>query len=127
MPSSPRMPLHRLRDIGILPAHELRAGLDHRHAAAESAVGLGHFEADIAAAEHDQMRGHVVEFEHLDVRERPGVRQAGMFGIVACVPTLRKTRSPDSTRVPPSFEAHLQRFRRDEPPAPHDQLGAARP
>ena len=66
-----------VRDVGILPADQLRPVLDHRHAAAETAVSLGQFEADIAAAEHDQVRGQAIEFEHLDVRERPGVRQAG--------------------------------------------------
>src|SRR5438067_13618995 len=34
---------------------QLRPGLDNHHAAAEAAISLGHFETDIAAAEHDQM------------------------------------------------------------------------
>ncbi len=51
--------------------------LDNGDAAAEAAVGLGEFEADIAAAEDDQVRGQSVEFEQLDVRERSGIRQAG--------------------------------------------------
>ena len=41
---------------------ELRPMLDDRHAAAEAAIGLRQFEADIAAAEHDQMWRHIVEF-----------------------------------------------------------------
>ena len=44
--------------------------------AAEAAIGLRHFDAGIAAAKHDQMRRHVVEFERLDMGERVRVRQA---------------------------------------------------
>ena len=65
--------------------------LDDRHAAAEATVRLGQLEADVAAAEHDQMRRHIVEFQSLDIRERPRRSRPGMFGIVACVPRLRKT------------------------------------
>ena len=56
-----------VRDVGVLPAGQLRPVLDHRHAAAETAVSLGEFEADVAAAEHDQVRGQTVEFERFDV------------------------------------------------------------
>ena len=51
--------------------------LDHRHPAAETAVGLGEFEADVSAPEHHQVFGHTIEFEHLDVGQRPGVGQPG--------------------------------------------------
>ena len=47
--------LHLIRDIRVFPAHELGAGLNDRHAAPEATIGLRHFEADIAASEHDQM------------------------------------------------------------------------
>ncbi len=64
--------------------HELAAGLDDRHAAAEASERLGRLDADVAAAEHDQMRRQVIELERLDVRERAGrlearnVRNGGM-------------------------------------------------
>ena len=48
-------PLHLSATSTILPGHELRPVLDDRHAAAEATIGLGQFETDIAAAEHDQM------------------------------------------------------------------------
>ena len=51
--------------------------LDDGHAAAEAAVRLGELEADIPAAEDDEVLGQPVEFEQLDVRQRPGIRQAG--------------------------------------------------
>ena len=62
---------------GILATGELRPVLDDRHAAAEAAVRLRQFEADIAAAEHDEVRGQAVELERLDMRERLGSGQAG--------------------------------------------------
>ena len=70
-------PLHLVRDVGILAGHELRPMLDDRHAAAEATISLGQFEADIAAAEHDQMCRQVVEFQSLDMGERPGRLEAG--------------------------------------------------
>jgi hypothetical protein len=57
--------LDRLRDIRILAGHELRPVLDHRHPAAEAAESLREFHADIATAEHDQVLGQAIEFEHL--------------------------------------------------------------
>src|SRR5262245_40251309 len=34
--------LHFVGDVGILAGHQLRTGLDYRHAAAEAAISLGH-------------------------------------------------------------------------------------
>ena len=72
------------------------ARLDDRHAAAEAAIRLGEFQADIAATEHDECVGKPVDFEHLNVGQRPASARPGIGGIVAWVPTLRKTRSPVS-------------------------------
>ena len=77
MPSSPRMLSDLFRHVGVLAPGELRSVLDDGHAAAEAAVGLRQFEADIAAAEHDQMRRQIVEFQRLDIRQRPGGIEAG--------------------------------------------------
>ena len=49
-----------LRDVGVLPFGQLRPVLDHRHPAAETAVSLCEFKADVAAAEHDQVRRQAV-------------------------------------------------------------------
>src|SRR5205807_2880951 len=65
-------PPHLVRDVRILPAGELRSMLDDRNAAAEAAICLRHFEADIPATKHDQVLWHIVEFQRLDVRKRPG-------------------------------------------------------
>ena len=116
----------RVRDIRVLTTGELRTVLDDGDAAPEATVRLRELEADIAAPEHDQVRGQPIELQRLDMREGLGSSQARDFGMVACVPTLRNTRSPASTRVPPSFNLHLEGFRRDEMPRAHDQLGATR-
>src|SRR5580704_15979504 len=65
-------PPHLVRDVRILSAGELRSILDDRNAATEAAICLRHFEADIPAAEDDQMLRHIVEFERLDVCMRCG-------------------------------------------------------
>ena len=79
-PFSPQNSVHFIDDVGILAGHQLRPGLDHGHAAAEAAISLRQFEADIAAAEHHQMRGCIVEFERLDMGQRPGGFEAGNRG-----------------------------------------------
>src|SRR5262249_48711937 len=63
-------PQHLLRHVDALPTHQPRAGLDDCHVAAEATVSLGHFEANIPPADHDQMRWQVVKFQSLDVSER---------------------------------------------------------
>ena len=40
---------------------------DDRHPAPKTAESLSHFDADITAAKHDQVRRHVAQFERLDV------------------------------------------------------------
>ena len=69
--------VHRLGDVRVLPADDLRRRLDHRHLAAEAAVGLRQFQSDIAGAEHDQVRGCIVQVQCLDMRERPRFGEAG--------------------------------------------------
>src|SRR5262249_8610217 len=70
-------PLKLRRDVRILALDELLSVRDDGHAAPEAAVRLGELEADIAAAEDDEMLGQPIDLEQLDVRERSGIRQAG--------------------------------------------------
>jgi hypothetical protein len=42
---------------------------DDGHAAAEAAIGLPKLEADIAAAEHDEMLRQITQLESLDMSE----------------------------------------------------------
>src|SRR5262249_9180557 len=60
-------PLHLIRNIGILSAHQPRPRLDDGHTAAEATISRRHFEPDISAPEDDQMCG---ELERLNVGER---------------------------------------------------------
>ena len=46
-----------LGNVAILAAHELWPLLQYRHLAAEAAIRLCKLETDIAAAEHDEVRG----------------------------------------------------------------------
>jgi hypothetical protein len=100
--------------------------LDDRHAAAETAVSLRQLEPDIAAPEHDQMCREVIEFERFDVGERPGRLETG---------NVRNCRTRSDVEEHPItgedaraavVEPHLQRLRRHEAPAPHDQFGPGR-
>jgi hypothetical protein len=59
---------------------ELRAGFYHRHVRAEPPHGLRQFEADIAAAHHDEMLRESVEVECLDVGHRVGRRESRDVG-----------------------------------------------
>ena len=47
--------LDLLCDVAIFTSHRLPARLDDRHAAAEAPECLSGFDADVAAAEHDQV------------------------------------------------------------------------
>src|SRR5262249_4252173 len=64
-------PQHFISNVRILTAHQLRSGFDHRHTAPEAPISLSQFETDIAAAEHDEMRGQIIELERLDMRQGP--------------------------------------------------------
>src|SRR5262249_30050968 len=96
-------PLHLIRNIGILSAHQPRPRLDDGHTAAEATISLRHFEPDISAPEDDQMCGQIIELERLNVGERLAGLETGIGGVVGAGPKLRKTRSPDRRRVPPSL------------------------
>jgi len=110
-------PLHLIGDVGVLAAaHEPRSMLDDRDAAAEATVSLGQLEADVAAAEHDQMRRHIVELQSLDMGERPRrfeTRNARNGRVRSDVEENLLAR--EHTR-PAVVEADLERFRRHKTP-----------
>src|SRR4029077_12860090 len=63
--------------VRVMAFQELRAMLNDRYPAAEAAIGLGEFKADVTAADNNQMFRQPVEFEELDVRQRSALGQAG--------------------------------------------------
>ena len=72
--------LHRLRDVFVLAADEPRAHLDDRNAAAEAPVHLAELEADVAAADEQEMLRHEVDVHHRDVGEVGHLIEAGHLG-----------------------------------------------
>ena len=119
-------PLHRIRDVGILAAHELRAMLDDRHPAPEATVRLGQFETNIAAPEHDQMCWQVVQLQRLDMCERSGRLEAGDARNYRVRSDVDEHLVARQHAGPAVIQAHLECARGHEPPGSHDQVGAAR-
>ena len=69
-----------LGDVRVLAADQARALLDHGDGGAEAVESLGELEADVAAADHDEVAGQRVEGEDRFVVERRHVvhpRQVG--------------------------------------------------
>ena len=64
-------------NVRILATHDAGCALDDGDPAPKAAVSLGHFKADIAVAENDQMGWRIIELERLDVRQRIGRFEAG--------------------------------------------------
>src|SRR5262245_53562326 len=67
----------RVRYVRIFPLAESRTVLDDRHAAAEAPHRLGEFQADVAAAEDDEVAGQPFQVQGLDMRHRRGGGQPG--------------------------------------------------
>ena len=76
-PSSVISSRSAVRHVGIFPLEQARAALDDRDAAAEPPHRLGEFQADVAAAEDDEVLGQPFEVQGFDVRHRPGVGKPG--------------------------------------------------
>ena len=91
---------HGLGDVGVLAADQPRPLLDHRDLGAEAAEGLGELEADVAAADHDEVAGQRVEGEELGCRGSARRARPAGRGRPARAPTLRKMRSAASARSP---------------------------
>ena len=53
----------------VLARDQARRHLDHRHLTAEAAVDLREFQADVAAADDDQVRRHEIDLQHRAVGE----------------------------------------------------------
>jgi hypothetical protein len=113
-------------DVRVLATQELRPVLDKGHAAAEAAVGLGKFEADIPAAEDDKVLGHPPEFEALDVRERSGLGQARDGWDRGVGPQIEEDPVAGQDTGAAVVQPYLERLLGDEAPGAHDQFGPAR-
>ncbi len=74
--------------------------LNDRHATAVEAAPIkvprAIPEADITALPLQPVRGHTVEFQRLDMGERPRHHSPGCYEMAACVPTFSTIRSPST-------------------------------
>jgi hypothetical protein len=114
----------RVRDVLVLAMGQAVIALDNRHAAAETAERLRQLEADIAAADDQQVAGNVIKLQRLDMRERTGLAQArhGVdFRSRPCVDD--HVRAAQHARAA-AAERDFNRARRDETAAAEDELRA---
>src|SRR5262249_45579067 len=112
-------------NVRVLAGEELWPVLDHGDAAAEAPVRLGEFEADVAAAEDDEVLGQPGELQQLDVRHGTGPRQAGNRWDRAMGPQVEEDAVACQHAGAAVVQTHFERLRRDETPGAHDQFGAA--
>src|SRR5262249_25048260 len=126
-PLVPEEPLDRLADVRVLAVDQRAVPLDDGHAAAEAAERLSQLEADVAAAQDDQVSRELSQIQGLDVGQRARLREPG--GVVH--PGARRGVDDDGLSTerpgPARVERDLDRLRRDEAPLAHDELRAALP
>jgi hypothetical protein len=97
--------LHLGRNVCVFPAHELIARFDDCDAAAETAIGLRHFDTDVTTAEHDKMGRHIIEFQRFYMRECPGCLKSGNVRDRCVRSDIDNSPFACQQRIPPSFSA----------------------
>src|SRR5262249_49121363 len=120
-----KKPLHLIGDVTVLATYDLRTRLDDRHAAAKSAVGFGHFQTDINAPEHDEMRRETGEVQNLNMGKGADRLQTGNARDCSMRADVDDDLAPDQHALATVVQANFDRFRRDETSASHDELGTA--
>src|SRR5262245_35051935 len=118
-------PLQLIGDVTVLATHDLRTGLDDGHAAAESAIGLGHLQANITAAEHDEMRRLNVELQNLNMGKRPDRLQPGNARNCGMRADVDDDLATGQHALATVVHSNFDGFRRDEASTTHDELGTA--
>ena len=99
--------------------------LDDRDAAAEAPHRLGEFQADVAAAEDDEVLGQALQVQGFDVRHRPGVGKPGHVGDAGAGADVDEDALAAQQPRAAGVQRHLHRFRFREPRFAHDQFRAA--
>ncbi len=69
--------LDRVGDVRVLAVDQCAVPFDDGHATAEASERLRQFEADVAAAEDDQVFRELVQLQGLDVGQRASLREPG--------------------------------------------------
>ncbi len=102
----------------------MRPALDDGDLGTEVPEGLRHFQADVAAADDDEVRGQHVERERLDVRERYGFAQArDRWNGGACAKVEEDALAREPARA--ALAGNFDDARLDEPPPPEHEVEAA--
>jgi hypothetical protein len=115
----------RVGHVGVLSFEQPRAVLDDRDAAAEAPHGLGEFQADVAAAEDDEVLGQAFQVQGLDVRHGCGSGQPGHVGYTSAGADVDEdTLAPEQARAA-RVQGYVDGFRFREARFAHDQLRAA--
>src|SRR6201988_2480261 len=86
--------LDRRRHVLVLMANEPRRHFDDRYPAAKAAVHLAEFEADIAAADNDEMARQKIDVHDRRIRQVGHFVYAGHWRHHGPAPTFIKTRPP---------------------------------
>ena len=115
----------RVGHVRVFPFEKLRAALNDRHAAAEAAHRLGELQADVAAAEDDEMIGQALEIQGFDMRHRPGGGEAGHVGNAGARADVQEDALAAQQARAAGVQRHLHRFRLREASFAHDQFRAA--
>ena len=84
----------RRGNIGVFAVEQLLAALNDRDAAAEAAHGLRELQADVAAANDNQVLGQASRLSASTCVSGLAAANLGTLGIAAHEPRPRKTRSP---------------------------------
>lgn len=113
----------RVGDVRVLAAEELRPTLDDGDAAAEAPIGLRELQPDIPAAEDNQVLGHAIELQHLDVRDRRA-GEAGKRRDERAGPQVEEDAVARQQAGTAIVETHLDRLGGDEAPFAQEQLDA---
>ncbi len=71
---------HGVGDVGVVAGDQAWALFDHGDPGAEATVDLGELEPDVAAADDDQVVGHLVELHHARAGEGVHVADTGHVG-----------------------------------------------
>ena len=115
----------RIRHVRVFPFEQPRAALDDRDPAAEPPHRLGEFQADVTAAENDEMFGQAFQVQGFDVRHRPRCGEAGHVGDGGAGADVDEDALAAQRPRAAGVQRHLHRFRLREARFAHDQLRAA--
>ena len=115
----------RVGNIRVFAFEELRRTLDDRNTSAESAHGLGEFQADITSTEDDEVLGQTFQVQSFDMRHRCGKSESGHVGNAGPGADIDEDALAAHESCAAGVQRHFHGFRFREARFAHDQLRAA--